>query len=402
VADTQQPWQVLRRWRERWPRWLLRTAALAVLAVLIGVVWWRWELAGLAGLAVASVIALVGRLIFWAAVVPDRLAPPLRGPDLAGVRDAKARLEAIDARTRLRHDLRYGPLQGLTVLAALAVAGVGFWQLAEDRDKARQDRQLTERGQASERFTRAINQLGNRDRVETRIGGIYGLDQIAEQFPEENTGPVGEVLLAWLNGRPRADSPPKTPLREDAPDVQAALTVLAEQRYASIVDRRLDLHRLGLGGADLRGVNLRGANLSGAYMSDANLSRVNLSGANLAGAELSYANLDHANLNDANLDHTDFWGADLRGADLRDASMIGADLSSAQLQGATLIRAFLFEGSLSGAKLEGANLSGANLERVTLEGANPERANLKGAGADTQTRWPEGFDWRRAGVRASP
>ena len=113
-----------------------------------------------------------------------------------------------DARTRLRHDLRNGPLQLLTVLAVLVGAGVGFQQLAEDRDQASQDRQLTRQGQASERFTRAIDQLGS-SRVETRIGGIYGLDQIAEQSPE-NTGPVGEVLLAWLNGRPRPRTPPES------------------------------------------------------------------------------------------------------------------------------------------------------------------------------------------------
>jgi hypothetical protein len=177
------------------------------------------------------------------------------------------RLDAIDARTRLRHDLRNGPLQWLTVVAVLIGAWLGFQQLAEDRDQARQDRQLTRQGQASERFTRAIDQLGSA-RVETRIGGIYGLDQIAQQSPD-NTGPVGEVLLAWLNGRPRPHPLPTTPLREHAPDVQAALSVLTGERYASINAGRLDLHGLGLrgatrGGAYLFGADLRDADLRGA------------------------------------------------------------------------------------------------------------------------------------------
>ena len=72
------------------------------------------------------------------------------------------------------------------------------------------DQSRPARGQASARFTRAIDQLGS-TRMETRIGGIYGLDQIAEQSPE-NTGPVGEVLLAWLNSRPRPRTPLVTPL----------------------------------------------------------------------------------------------------------------------------------------------------------------------------------------------
>jgi hypothetical protein len=142
--------------------------------------------------------------------------------------------------------------------------------------------------------------------VETRIGGIHGLSQIAEQSPD-NTGPVGEVLLAWLNSRPRPRTPPATSLAEHAPDVQAALSVLTGQRYSSMVSYRLDLHGLGL----------RGANLTGA----------------------------------------DLAGADLRGADLR-----GAD----------------------------------------LEGADLEGADLRGAKVDGRTRWPPGFDWRRAGAKIVP
>jgi hypothetical protein len=295
-----------------WP-WLPRKAVLAglaVVAVLAGVVWWRW---GLVGLAIASGIALVGGLIVWAVVMPGRLAPPLSGPDLAGVRDAKARLEAIDARTRLHHDLRNGALQLLTVLAVLVGAGVAFQQLAEDRDQASkdrdqaiQDRQLTRQGQASERFTRAIDQLGS-SRVETRIGGIYGLDQIADQAPE-NTGPVGEVLLAWLNGRPRPGSS-RTPLREHAPDIQAALSVLTGQRYTSIVADRLNLQRLDLDVADLRGAHLSGADLNGASLRGADVRGADLAGAYLGGADLTGAKLDGANLGGAYLG-----GADLRGA----------------------------------------------------------------------------------------
>jgi hypothetical protein len=179
--------------------------------------------------------------------MPGRLAPPVPTETLVEITDPKAWLEVTDARTRLHHDVSHGAWQLLTVpltgLAVLITAWVGFQQLTEardqasqDRDQAIQDRQLTRQGQASERFTRAIDQLAS-SRVETRIGGIHGLDQIAEQSPE-NTGLVAEVLLAWLNGRPRPRTQPDTLLREHAPDVQAALTVLTAQR--------LNLQGLGL------------------------------------------------------------------------------------------------------------------------------------------------------------
>jgi hypothetical protein len=325
---------------------------LAVIAMLAGIAWWRW---GLAGLAIACGIALVGGLLVWAVVMPSRLAPPLRAPDLAGV-GGKDRLEAIDHRTRLHHDLRYGPLQLLTVLAAFAAAVVAFQQLAQDRDRAREDRQLTRQGQASQRFTRAIDQLADK-RVETRIGGIYGLDQIAEQAPE-NTGPVGEVLLAWLNGRPRPRTPPDTRLSEHAPDVQAALSVLTGQpRYASIVDR-LNLQGMGLRQADLENANLRGANLRNAILFNVHLNDADLHGADLGSANLGWANLDAADLHEANL-----YGADLENAGLHDANLRDADLRDADLHGADL-----------------------------------RDADLHGARADAATVWPRGFDWRQAGA----
>lgn len=70
----------------------------------------------------------------------------------------------------------------------------------------------------------------------------------------------------------------------------------------------------------------------------------------------------------ANLSHVNLRRADLRGADLRDANFRFVDLSGAHLEGADLI---------------GANLDGSNLTRATY---------------DEDTRWPAGFDPRRAGA----
>jgi Pentapeptide repeats (8 copies) len=294
VAESPQRQQDLRQWRDQLLWRLLPMVVLATLAVLAGIAWLRWELAGL---AITITIALVGWLIVWVVMMPGRLAPPVPTETLNEITDPKVRLEVTDARTRLRHDLRNGALQLLTVLAVLVGAGLGFQQLAEDRDQASQDRdqaiqdrQLTRQGQASERFTRAIDQLSS-SRMETRIGGIYALDQIAEQSPEANTVPVGEVLLAWLNGRPRPNPPPDTAVREHAPDIQAALSVLTERRYVSIVANRLNLRGLGLGGADLFGAHLAGANLFGAHLFGAHLFGAHLFGANLRDADLGDANL---------------------------------------------------------------------------------------------------------------
>jgi hypothetical protein len=66
---------------------------------------------------------------------------------------------------------------------------------------------LNRRGQITERFTRAIEQLGD-DKIEIRLGGIYALERIAHESPEEH-GPILEVLSAYV--RENSPWPPREP-----------------------------------------------------------------------------------------------------------------------------------------------------------------------------------------------
>jgi hypothetical protein len=268
---------------------------------------------------------------------------------LTEIDEPKARLEAADGRLRLRYDLRNGALQTLAVVAVLAGALLGFWQLADDRSNAAADRELTRQGQASERFTRAISQLGDEKRVETRIGGIYGLAQVAEQAPDNN-GPVGEVLLAYINRLPRPKTWPRLPLSEHSPDVQAALTVLTQhdknqddtKDYAWLA-LRLDLHQLGLRGADLSGAYLHGANLLAVDLSgNADLHNADLTGVTLNDADLGGANLRDANLSEAQLFYTQAMGTNFYNAKFQKAVLNGMDLTSADLRNADLSGALLY------------------------------------------------------------
>ena len=112
------------------------------------------------------------------------------------------------------------------------------------------------------------------------------------------------------------------------------------------------------------------------YRIVANIKRLNrygISNINLTGAFLKIANLTGINLRSANL-----LGADLRGANLKKA-----DLSKANLTGA----------HLKGADLRKADLRGTNFLRAELSGTNLETAVY-----NFLTRWPEGFDPKKAGA----
>jgi uncharacterized protein YjbI with pentapeptide repeats len=449
--------------RRRWPRWPRRVLLGLVLAIGLGAFTGLTAARPREVVVAIGVAGLVGSLAVWIIVIPRRLAPPVPDEVLRSFGTHRDRLEA-DARVKLRNDLRTTVLQAVAGLAVLSGAALGFQQLTEDRQQAAASRELTLQGQASERFTRAINQLGS-DRREVQLGGIYGLEQVARQAPDNRLA-VSEVLVAYLRRRiPRPAKPPYDftsigELRTRAPDAQAVITVLGRRQIAptdpvlnlrALDLRRADLHDLNLRQADLHRSDFRAANLNGAKLDDAELHHAdferatfhraslrraylpfaNLSRADLETADLRQANLRLADLDVARLHHADLRRAklreaslglliapdvDLRRAELRYADLTGAYLLRADLRGADLRNAILRGAELDGADLRGANLhmahlEGANLRNVVLDGARLHGAylttaifsgaRLSGATADQETRWPDGFDWQGAGVQIS-
>ena len=240
---------------------------------------------------------------------------------------------------------------------------------------------LSREGQVTDRYTKAIEQLGS-DKLDVRIGGIYALERVARDSARDHPT-VMEVLAAFIREHSHEPWPPSDPAgRERAqstrPDVQAAVTVVGRR------DAKRDIERINLGGADLTRVHLTLANLTGADLTFANLTGAHLGGANLTGVRLSGANLTRTDLTAAHLDGAHLTFAHLDGAHLTFANLTRADLTGADLNGADLTGA-----NLTRANLTGANLTRANLTRADLTRADLTRAHLNGADL-TGARWPRG------------
>ena len=154
---------------------------------------------------------------------------------------------------------------------------------------------VAEEGQVTDRFTRAIAQLGDKE-MAIRLGGIYALERIAKDS-EKDHGPIMEVLTADV----RKKAPRREQDIEEAPDppptdIQAILTVIG-RRETTGKNRGND--RLDLTGTQLAVANLRDANLRGANLRDANLDGADLDGADLDGATLTDANIYRTKLRGA-------------------------------------------------------------------------------------------------------
>jgi uncharacterized protein YjbI with pentapeptide repeats len=324
---------------------------------------------------VAGLVALAGFVWLWWKGVPTLYQGSGAGPD--------ARVQAV---TGTRAALLVG-LAGVGAVGALWLNNRTY--------------RLTQQGQITDRYTKAVEQLGG-DKLDVRLGGIYALERIAmdskrdhqtivevlSAFVWERTDPVRTVkaIVAEVLRHPLGEADQsqtyKSTARESKPqpaaDVQAAVTVLS----------RLP-HWFGAGRGDLEGVCLPGTRLNGADLAAARLGRADLSGALLQGAQLSGADLRGANLSGASLQdaklvqghlqEVDMSGADLSSADLADAWLTGADLSGADLSSADLADAQLTGADLSGTKLTSADLSGATLYETKLLGAQLQAAQLSGS-----------------------
>jgi uncharacterized protein YjbI with pentapeptide repeats len=156
---------------------------------------------------------------------------------------------------------------------------------------------------------------------------------------------------------------------------------------------RADLSETSIYSINLSGANMTEAGLSRADLSGANLTKANLTGANLTGANLIGANLTGANLKEASLTKANLIAASLTKADLTGANLAGAGLNRADLTGANLVGAILAGAYLIRAGLNRADLTGANLSVADLTGANLTEARY-----DSQTKWPEGFDYKNSGA----
>lgn len=170
--------------------------------------------------------------------------------------------------------------------------------------------QVNREGQITERFTRAIEQLGSRE-LSIRLGGIYALERIARDS-ERDHWPIMEVLTAYVRKNRRwgnhvgsgpVDKPPELPI-----DIQAILTVIGRRSH-----RRGEDHPLDLAATDLRRADLSNAHLEGARLGMANLEGADLSGAHLEGAILWGARLEGTNLSGARLKGANLGGRDLGG-----------------------------------------------------------------------------------------
>ncbi|MGB3513487.1 MAG: pentapeptide repeat-containing protein [Microcoleaceae cyanobacterium] len=208
---------------------------------------------------------------------------------------------------------------------------------------------LAEQKQVTERFSKAVEQLGS-DVLAIQLGGIYALERIAIDS-EQDHWTIMEVLTSFIRGT----YPPNNEGENSSSistSIQAALTVIGRRNFSQDPkDKKLDLSNTNLFQANLKGTYLREANLENADLRETYLGEANLSQANLNGAKLNSANTNTK----LPVRKVDFSKAFLEKADLTNAKLTGANLNQADLKDACLNSANLYEADFTEAKLMNAD-----------------------------------------------
>ena len=380
--------------------WLALVGIVLACSIVLPAVGWGWLRSGASGsgtesnsttirnigFIVAGILALV--IALWRALVAEREAASSQRQ--AEIAERQADIAQRQAETTQRQ-------------AETAQSQAEATQ--RQAETAQSQAEAAQQGLLNERYQRGSELLGS-EVLTVRLNGIYSLQRLAEERPEQYHIQVMQLFCAYVrNPTGEADGPvvdqdegggPIRGLREDVQTVMYAIGRRSEVGIALENDAenfQLDLPSVKLQHSQLQNVNLLGAILdaadfSYASLNDANLSRARLSEANLSGARLLGANLSRARFSEANLSGARLLGADLSRASLNDANLsraslyeanlsgarlLGADLSRASLNDANLSRARLFRANLSGARLAGADLTGADLENSILTGSSFNR-----------------------------
>ena len=245
------------------------------------------------------------------------------------------------------------------VAGGLLAIGFGIWRgvVADRQAKASQHQaETSRRGLLNERYQKGAEMLGS-DVLAVRLGGIYELQLLAEDYPKQYHVQVMRLFCAFVRN-PTKDEDDKTKLPGTEKELSAKDYQVREdvQEAMKAIGARSD--------------------------ADVELEKKAEFSPDLSGAYLPFVYLFKANLTDAVLEEAHFYPENLSDREIsRSARLL---MARADLSEADLTRAYLF-----GANLTSADLSGVTLTKASLLGANLTEAHLSRAKGLTQDQLGE-------------
>ncbi len=210
----------------------------------------------------------------------------------------------------------------------------------EQANSANEQTDTAQQGLLHDRYQRGAQMLGD-EVLAVRMGGVFVLMRLADEFPNQYHVEVMKTLCAFVRNPPQYEDPRRqtsqrpnirpphnwqTRLR---PDVQAAMEAIGTRTPEKMIIEKTSHYSLDLRGADLRGAFLPSANLSS--WREFLVSQQIVPSREPGVTDLTSAMLCAATLNGSDLSNADLSGVCLCNSRLQSAILSGAFLGSAKL-----------------------------------------------------------------------
>ena len=210
------------------------------------------------------------------------------------------------------------------ILAALVAFPIALWRgiVADNQSVAAQSQaNAAQQSLRNERYQRGAEMLGN-EVLAVRLGGIYALQRLAQEYPEEYHVQIMRLFCAFARN-PTEDEEYDAKLDAEAvrfprtrEDVQEVLRAISKRNWSDVELESIEKFYLDLRGANLQEILISGGNLYGAYFWGANLS-----GAGIEHVDLSYVTFLKADLSRVTFSDVDLFKSEFDESDLTDAEL---------------------------------------------------------------------------------
>ena len=162
---------------------------------------------------------------------------------------------------------------GLVIAGSLAIP-LAIWRAVvadKQASSAQHQAAIAQQGLLNERYQKAAEMLGN-ESLFVRLGGVYALQALIEEYPEQYYVSCMRLLCAFVRNPPADEH--LTPLSDREltrwgggirlrGDVQAVMDLMRSRDDRLIALERKAGFQVDFRGADLRGSNLRNVNFTG-------------------------------------------------------------------------------------------------------------------------------------------
>lgn len=245
-------------------------------------------------------------------------------------------------------------------VALVVGGGIGIYLAYQRSLVADKQQRLAERGQITDRYSKAVEQLGNMDNVSVRIGGLYALQKVAKDS-EEDLPTVQQVIANFIRHPPyqkewaQMEEKIKNGSRQydeyiDCPDIYVAFEVFHSFQAQNLPS----LKRTKFKFFDLRQINFSDLDFEESVFSTCYIEHGNL----------QYCNLDSSSFKDCDLSFSNFSQSSISFCHFLNCTLQGSELSNTFIGWTSFVSSNLEETYLDNSDLSSTSFMGSNISKI--------------------------------------